>query len=530
MNIRGIVKDEFGTPLGGVRIYGTIADDPAFDVSTDDRGDFHFSNERTQFAGKMVRVCAERPGYKSQYREQTLPPGILKLEFKLRREAMAPVVAVIVHAHDNRERLQGARVTGSLGGGVLFQGMTDGEGLFRFKDLDPSLAERTLTLSVEHSDFARREEQVLLSETGATIELELSRKVSKPLVIAGVVRGDGTQRPLAGARVTGTVSGRVLFRCTTDQHGRFRSEHREPDLVGKTLDLIVNAGNYRNTEEVIQLTETGATFEIELQSDFPPSVPIAGKVVARESQQLLAGATVTASVAGQEILRVETDIVGRFSHAADHKLVGQTLTLRVDHIGYERFETSGRLSESGIQDINIGLDQERAPQPLEPPEEKPHAAAISGIVTDSQSGNPLGGARVRGTVAGDLIFEVRTDHDGRFHYEVEGSQHLGQQLRVSAEHSGYKLQEQIRLFDAYGVRFAFELSKEAVPDAPVAPPAIPSESSGRIFQRARRHPIITTLITFTLLLLLIWWPMMGLLLGLGFLLWLVAPERLSKSR
>jgi beta-lactam-binding protein with PASTA domain len=389
MRIRGTVKNHIGAPLHGVEIIGTIADTRIFSTRSNELGDFDYRDHREKFARQRIRVCAEHPGYRPRYIEQTLPPGELRLEFKLSKVIAAPVIAGLVRPYGTQEPLAGARVAGSLRDSVLFRSMTDSDGRFRFQDIDPSLIGQTLTLTVEHSD-----------------------------------------------------------------HGCY--------------------------EEQVRLTGSGALLEIELSSEILPQVTISGSVRARDTREPLQGPIVTASVAGGRMCRVGTDDHGRFRHVADPALVGETLTIHVEHTGFKRYEQSVRLASSGFT-TDIELEREEVPISLETLDKLKTRASpilsINGSVRDLQSGEFLRGARLWGTVAGNPIFDMATDHDGQFNYQAERSQHTGEEIRVCAEHTGYGGQEKQQFVGTGDITFAFALSKEAVtPTLPGSGQALPGSN------------------------------------------------------
>jgi hypothetical protein len=284
MRIRGSVKDAaVDLPIKGARISGTIAGNPIFDTSANERGDFDYRDGRTQFDGQRIRVRAEQLGYRVQEKEQTLPrtPAELRLDFELTKELDAPLtIAGSVRAHGIREPLEDARVTASVGGRGARRGTTNSEGQFRFEDVDPSLVGQTLTVLVEHLGYQRREEQVPLGASGVSLEIELRKQVAA--MIAGLVRAHTGER-LEGARITGLVGSRKLFDCETDANGRFRFEEVDPSLIGQMLKLTIECSGYQHHEEEVQFAESGTTLQISLEKNEPPPlfVPSDGRGQAR---------------------------------------------------------------------------------------------------------------------------------------------------------------------------------------------------------------------------------------------------------
>jgi hypothetical protein len=264
--------------------------------------------------------------------------------------------------------------------------------------------------------------------------------------VRGSVKEAKTAAPLSGVRIYGTIAGRPIFDASTDELGNFYYQDQRTQFNGESIRVYTEHADAdyesQTAERILPRDELRVDFELSKKSD--PSVPVSGSVRARHPRGPVKAANVTASVAGRDLFRVETDSDGRFRHNVDATLIGQTLTISVSHSAYKQRTHEALLPESGML---LDLDLETTPQGLR----------VRGFVKDAPTGKPLHGARIYGTIGDDAIFDTSTDEHGDFHYQDQQT-HAGRSIAVRAEHAGYKGDLKDQLVGSGALTFAFELS------------------------------------------------------------------------
>jgi beta-lactam-binding protein with PASTA domain len=266
MRISGSVRDaKTGAPLSGVRIYGSIGELAIFDTRTDARGDFNYRDQRTQYARERMHVRAEHAGYATLHQEKILPPGELKLDFELSKPAAShATISGSIRAQETGSPITGAKVTGSLDERRLFTVETDEDGRFR-ADLEASLVGQLLTLGAVHAGCAPHRQQVRLSASGPTVDIELRRERELSVTISGVVRARDTTNPVRNAIVTGSIGSRELFRVETNGEGQFFFSDNDRALAGQALIIEVEHPTFEPHIEHTPIRVPETPFEIGLK-------------------------------------------------------------------------------------------------------------------------------------------------------------------------------------------------------------------------------------------------------------------------
>jgi hypothetical protein len=441
MHVKGSVTDATtGAPLVGARICGKIGGvNQVFDLTSDERGEFRV--QKPGYAQQPIVIRADHAGYESEEREHRVPPGALTVDFKLPKKAVTIRGSVL--AHESREPVSGATVSISTEDRELAEVETDRDGKFLWNG-DASLIDQALTITVSHPAHQQRVCKEVLSEAGMSLDVDLAPTPDR-LSISGSVSDAETGSFLKGVKIYGTLRDEPVFEVSTDEHGEYHYEERHPRHSGQNIVLTAAHDGYeREQKEVLARGEPRVDFRL-LRKTIP-RVPISGLVRGHHPAGPVRGAVVTASAANSELFRVETDSNGQFHHEVDARLSSQMLTLSVSHPDHQPHTKQIELPASGIA-IEIDLDS--------------HGLTISGSVLDAESREPLKGTRVYGEIAGDTIFDLRTDERGNFDYHVERPRAPEQRIVVRAEHAGYHTQE--REIAARGeARVDFELAPQLV--------------------------------------------------------------------
>jgi CshA-type fibril repeat protein len=281
--------------------------------------------------------------------------------------------------------------------GSALSATTDPAGTFRLNEVPPG----RYFIAYAISGYADPNQTVSLT-AGQQVDLGILRLTALPTtgIVTGIVTDSGNGQPIAGAQVT--LTGADTAAAVSDAAGTYRFVA----LPGPVTITASAAGFLAATGSATLDAGQTLNFSPRLwpETSVPPTTTsVTGRVIDTLTGQPLAGASV--SVAGNA-LQVSTDPTGLFQLA---DLPPGELALDVALAGYQSVHIA-LTAPAGMADLGtIRLS------PLSSPDSGT-TGVVTGIVTDSGSGQPIAGAQV--TLTGAETVSVATDAAGAYRFVV----------------------------------------------------------------------------------------------------------------
>ena len=250
---------------------------------------------------------------------------------------------------------------------------------------------------------------------------------------SGTVTGSESGEPIEAATVTGeTEAGDALFETETDSEGDYSAELAVTDAPN-ALTITADADGYERESATADFAD-----EMEVDFELDPATTEAtasGTVSDAESGEAIDGATVAGADAesGDELFETTTATDGSYEASIEVADEPDELTITADADGYEAESRAVAFSEEMTTDFEL--------EPIDTSVE----ATISGTVTDADSGDPVEGATVTGTLGGSELFSATTDAGGAYEatFTVEEEP---DELTVTATADSYEDAEQTIAF------------------------------------------------------------------------------------
>ena len=372
--LTGVVTDsDTSAPIAGatVNVNGSSA-------QTDISGTYQF----TLSPGNYTAI-ASADRYVQQQKSATMTAGdTTTLNFQL-----TPADGTLTGAVTDSETsapISGATVTAN-GGSI----QTDADGTYQF-GLNPG----NYTVTVVADKYVSQEKSITIT-SGDSITLDF-QLVPQDGILAGTVTDSETSAPIAGATVS--VNGSS---AQTDTNGMYQFTLRPSSYA-----VIILAEKYAQQGASVTIT-AGDTTTLDFQL-VPLDGTLIGIVTDSETSEPIAGAVVNGNGSS-----VQTDTSGTYQFA----LSAGNYTITVSAEGYVQQGASVTITAGDTTILDFQL------VPLD--------GTLIGIVTDSETSEPIAGAVVNGNGS-----SVQTDTDGTYQFTLSRGDYT-----VTASAEGYAQQE-----------------------------------------------------------------------------------------
>lgn len=315
--------------------------------------------------------------------------------------------------------ISGASVDVSKNNVIISSILTDSNGFYSATGLAPG----AYTVSVHATNYQNSVKGALvISNTNSTLDVVLQ---SSPGTITGQVI-DLSSNPLSGAFISLFSNNVLLLTQVSDAQGNFTIENLAPG----NYSVVVQLANYQTSIQAIKvIANTIKTVTFTLIADpgtchctvlnALSNLPIPGVNVS-----ILQGNTVVATNV--------TNITGEVSFPG---LAPGSYQIRATIANYQSLVQGVIIQSNQITNVSLSL--------------QPDPGALSGIITDLVTGNPISGATIDLIKGGATIASVISDNSGNY---LVNSLAPGQYtIRVSANNYQSSLQVAIVVSDVTGV-------------------------------------------------------------------------------
>jgi hypothetical protein len=195
--------------------------------------------------------------------------------------------------------------------------------------------------------------------------------------ISGSVKNLDSGEFLGHVNITGTIAGDRIFETNTDGHGDFRYQDQRTQFVGRRIAVRAELTGFKPQEKEATVPPGDLALSLELSPEVPPRLVISGSVRDSNTGQPIANAIVRVSISNSPVFSQPTNSEGTFRQEVDSGLIGQVLTIRIDHADYDATETRCPLTAASLN-VEIALMRKAAPTPPSPPMVKQPKVSRSG--------------------------------------------------------------------------------------------------------------------------------------------------------
>ena len=224
---------------------------------------------------------------------------------------------------------------------------------------------------------------------------------STEATVSGTVIDANTDGAIEGATITSTAGGAELFTNTTAADGTYEATFPVADEPTE-ITVTATAEGYEEGQQTIAFAEEmTADFQLE-PVDTSTEATISGTVNDGEAGDPVEAATVKGKAQGTELFSATTAADGSYVATFTVEDEPSEITVTATAEGFEDAEETIPFAESMTAHVAL--------QPVDTSTE----ATISGVVTDGETGDPVGAVTVKGEAQGTELFSAITAADGSY--------------------------------------------------------------------------------------------------------------------